>query len=51
MQTVDQSIEEVIENLSPLAVDWMDDTAANAIALLTALPRKPAYGREDIRRN
>ena len=48
MQALDQTIEEVIANLSPLAVDWMDDTAANAIALLTTLPRKPAYGRDDI---
>ena len=48
MQAVDQSLEELIANLSPLAVDWMDDTAANAIALLTALPRKPTYGREDL---
>jgi hypothetical protein len=50
MQALDQTIEEVIANLSPLAVDWMDDTAANAIALLTTLPRKPAYGRDDINR-
>jgi len=48
MQARDQSIEEVIEGLSPLDVDWMDDIAASAIARLTALPKKADYGRDDI---
>ncbi len=37
-------------SLSPLDVEWMDETAANTIAHLTALERKPAYGRADMER-
>ena len=48
MQDRDQSLEEIVEGLSPLDVDWMDDIAASAIARLAALPKKPEYGREDI---
>ena len=48
MQVIDQALDDVVASLSPLAVEWMDDTAANAIAKLTALPSKEAYGREDI---
>ncbi len=48
MQVIDQTLDDVVASLSPLAVEWMDDTAANAIAKLTALPSKEAYGREDI---
>jgi hypothetical protein len=48
MQDRDQSLEEVVNGLSPLDVDWMDDVAASAIARLTALPKKEAYGRDDI---
>ncbi|MDM0083159.1 DpnII family type II restriction endonuclease [Variovorax sp. J31P179] len=48
MRQRNQSLEEVIGNLSPLAVDWMDETAANAIAKLTDLPKKQVYGRPDM---
>ncbi|TPI32976.1 hypothetical protein FJW08_07315 [Mesorhizobium sp. B3-2-1] len=48
MQDRDQSLEEVIDGLSPLNVDWMDDIAASAIARLTALPKKAEYTRNDI---
>lgn len=48
MQAKDQTLDEVVDNLSPLNVDWMDDTAASAIARLTDLPKKEYYGRADI---
>lgn len=48
MRVYDQTVEEVVDSLSPLAVDWMDETAASAIARLTAIPKKAAYTREDI---
>jgi hypothetical protein len=48
MQFVDQTIEEVVESLSPLAVEWMDDVAASAIAKLMGLQVKEAYDRKDI---
>jgi len=48
MQIKDQTLDEVVEGLSPLTVEWMDDTAAEAIAALTTLPKKDAYSRDDI---
>jgi hypothetical protein len=48
MQVIDQTLEDVIASLSPPAVDWMDDTAANAIAKLSAIPKKEAYSRDDV---
>ncbi|EKF59796.1 hypothetical protein QWE_09460 [Agrobacterium albertimagni AOL15] len=48
MQSKDQSLEEVVDSLSPLAVDWMDDKAAEAIATLSEIPKKASYSRSDI---
>ncbi|MCC8429887.1 hypothetical protein LJ725_12980 [Reyranella aquatilis] len=48
MQAKDQTLDEVVDSLSPLNVDWMDDVAASAIARLTDLPRKESYNRSDI---
>lgn len=48
MQARDQTIDEVVDSLSPLNVEWMDETAANAIARLTEIPRKESYGRGDM---
>ena len=48
MQVVDQTLDDVVASLSPLTVEWMDETAANAIARLSAIPPKDTYGRADI---
>lgn len=48
MQQKDQTLGEVLENLSPLDVEWMDEVAASAIARLTALPKKGIYNRSDV---
>lgn len=48
MQSRDQTLYEVLENLSPLDVDWMDEKAASAIARLTNLPVKKNYSVEDV---
>jgi hypothetical protein len=48
MQVVEQTVEELVESLSPLSVEWMDDVAASAIAKLAAIEIKEAYGHEDI---
>lgn len=48
MQSRDQTLEEVVNSLSPLEVDWMDDTAVSAIAKLTKIEAKNAYDRDDI---
>jgi len=44
----DQTLTEVVESLSPLTVEWMDETAANAIAKLSNLPKKETYDRPDM---
>ncbi len=48
MQQRDQTLDEVVDSLSPLTVEWMDVTAASAIARLTDLPKKDAYNRDDV---
>jgi hypothetical protein len=48
MQVITQSLDELTQSLSPLDVDWMDTTAENVIAMLTAIPQKTTYAREDI---
>lgn len=48
MRVIDQSLEDIIASLSALDVEWMDETAANTIARLTALEHKPEYGPGDI---
>jgi len=48
MRVVDQTLDEILASLSPLDVEWMDERAANTIAHVTAIARKPVYGRVDI---
>lgn len=48
MKFVDQSLDEVVAALGPLAVDWMDEVAGRVIAKLAALPAKTAYDRDDV---
>lgn len=44
----DQSLDEIVDGLSPLDVDWMDPMAASAIARLTVMTKKAEYDRSDI---
>lgn len=48
MRSKSQSVAEIVDNLSGLDVDWMDETAANAIAKMTAVEHKESYTRDDI---
>lgn len=48
MQVRDQTLDEIEQNLSPLNVEWMDEAAAEAMALLAELPAKESYDREDV---
>lgn len=48
MQQKDQTLGEVLDSLSPLDVEWMDEIAASAIARLTAIPKKAIYKRSDL---
>lgn len=49
MEVIDQTLDEVVESLSPLAVDWMDDVATAAIAKLGTIHVKDSYGADDAR--
>ena len=48
MQVIEQTLDDLVANLGPLPVEWMDEIAANAITRLTAIPVKETYGRMDI---
>lgn len=48
MKVVSQTLEEVLGSLSPLDVDWMDESAAEAVAKITDIPKKDSYGVADI---
>jgi hypothetical protein len=44
MQVIEQTLDDLVANLGPLPVEWMDEIAANAIARLTRLRRfDPAF--------
>lgn len=47
MQVIEQTVEGVLDSLSPLAVEWMDDIAAAAIAKLATIDVKAAYTSDD----
>ncbi|WP_300973499.1 DpnII family type II restriction endonuclease [Sphingomonas sp. LHG3406-1] len=48
MRVIDQSLDDILANLSPLDVEWMDDEASAAIAKLADLPHKVRYDAADI---
>ncbi|MEZ5898515.1 MAG: DpnII family type II restriction endonuclease [Hyphomicrobiaceae bacterium] len=48
MQQIDQALDDIVESLSPLSVEWMDDVATKAIAKLATLEKKDAYTTEDV---
>lgn len=48
MEVIDQSVEELVDCLSPLDVDWMDDIAFSVIAKLASIDVKPTYDRNDV---
>lgn len=48
MQVIDQTVEGVLDSLSPLAVEWMDEIATAAIAQFSAIEIKPAYRADDV---
>lgn len=50
MKILAQTLDEILEALSPLKVEWQDDTARRVIAHLEKLPQKKAYAVKDIKR-
>jgi hypothetical protein len=48
MKTIVQTLDEIIAQLSPLNVDWQDETAQRVIEQLNTLPIKNDYTVEDL---
>lgn len=48
MRAIDQKVDDIVQSLSPLDVEWMDDTAGKAIAKLAAIDIKSQYSRSDL---
>lgn len=48
MERVAQNIEDILNALQPLNVDWQDDISRRVIAEIEALPVKSAYSADDI---
>jgi DpnII restriction endonuclease len=49
MKLVIQKLEEILDSLSALEVDWKDETAIHVIEQLQAMPVKAAYTIEDVK--
>jgi hypothetical protein len=49
MKLVVQTLEEILDSLSPLEVDWKDQTATHVIDQLRAMPVKAAYTVDDVK--
>lgn len=48
MKPLDQTLEDILESLSSLEADWMDDDAQAAMAKIESVPVKGSYDRADI---
>lgn len=49
MEVISQKLDDILESLSALTVDWKDDTARRVIAYLTNVPVKQRYTAEDVK--
>jgi hypothetical protein len=49
MEFVVQELEEIVDSLRPLTVDWKDETARRVIDRLETFPLKKAYSTEDVK--
>ena len=48
MEVVVQTLEEILDSLQPIEVDWKDETARNVIERLKEFPVKDHYTSDDI---
>lgn len=48
MEVIAQRLEDIVDSLRPLPIEWKDDTAMRVIDRLKALPVKEAYAVEDV---
>lgn len=49
MEVISQKLDDIIDSLRPLIVEWKDDTARRVIGQLRKLPRKSAYTVTDVK--
>lgn len=49
MEVISQKLDDIIDSLRPLIVEWKDDTARRVIGQLRRLPRKSAYTVTDVK--
>lgn len=49
MKQAVQSLDDILEALSPLKVEWQDDTARRVISRLDGIPTKETYGAPDVK--
>jgi len=47
MKLVTQTVDQILQNLQAIEVDWQDDTARHVICKLTTLPIKRKYSLGD----
>jgi hypothetical protein len=48
LKQIDQTLEEIVDGLSPLDVEWMDEAAGEVLAKLATLPKKTTYTEHDV---
>jgi len=49
MEVIAQKLDDIVDSLRPLTVEWKDDTARRVIDRLTAMPVKKAYSTDDVK--
>ena len=49
MEVIAQQLDDIVESLRPLAVEWKDDTACRVIDRLKTIPVKQVYTAADVR--
>ncbi|MDP9171809.1 MAG: hypothetical protein M3N54_14430 [Acidobacteriota bacterium] len=49
MEVIAQKLEDIVESLRPLTVEWKDETAVRVIKLLKGMRLKKAYTAEDVK--
>jgi hypothetical protein len=49
MEVIAQQLDQIVDGLRPLTVEWKDDTARRVIDRLQAIPVKQAYTTDDVK--
>jgi hypothetical protein len=49
MEVIAQKLDDIVDSLRPLTVEWKDDTARRVIERLETMPVKKAYTTDDVR--